>query len=943
MKKLLIAILAVFMVNGAFAQAPAFPDIPAGHWAGDAVSRIADLGIVIGFPDGTFRGNESFTRYQAALVISRLLDVVNSNIAAAKAMSDEDIASLRNALQELASDVAAQGVRLSAAEAAVATIADDVVANTARIEALEEAIANAGGIDPAVLRDLQNQLASLRVAVDTAQARAEAAEALANDALDQVSALDARIERNAAGVKALNDLVALLNQDVTALQDAVAGLGGVDIDPDLLSGVARNASDIANIREFVILLRRDQVALRDRVAGLEAADEEQAAAIADLEARLTEVEDNLLIVSGSISLSYEVGRLSGAEVPFDVDRLFGVGMDRELDASAFSTGSSNLNGDGDSTDVGEVAQDRQDIDFVEGETGVGLTLNIAFNTQRDGTGDPNALNTFSTVIELDMEKAVGLNNGSSPFDGYVFRVSDFTTTFDPIGAAPLTFQFGEDPSASFTPYVFASNGDGFVATAGGPDFLAFLAPTLTIAYGEVDADLNSAVDQDGDTDPENDDDLADTYYRGARLTLNPLEGVSLGGSFAQLSAYARENADAAADNQTITVWGVDGSISMSIFTLNAEYASSSGTITTPAPTSAVLGSDSSLFYVELDVDAASLPILNSLSANYRSMPVAWEGIFEDSGDYPWELDQNGFGVNAGLGLFILDINAYFDSYSVDAGDSASAFGVDVSADLFAGFALSGFFNQASVNGTVVDDLSSGIDANEALVVAGMNRNTNYETGFGVGLAHDGAADNALIDNLNLNFEYKQMEADYSETTILAEADYELSVSILTLTPYASYENVNDSDAGTDDTVTLKFGTGLETTPLNIFTMPSLVANVNYRNTDHSDADTYTASELQWGVGVVLNEFLFDNSTLSVRYASWTGTNIQDDTNTNGAGDSATDISAGDENNGLTQSGDGYEVVWNYYDLEFAYGAYNSNNGVSTTGGQSFSISYTVNF
>ena len=118
MKKLAITLLAAVLVSGAFAQS-SFPDIPANHWAGDAVDRIADLGIVIGFPDGTFRGNEAFTRYQAALVVSRLLDVLNANVDAALALTQADIESLRNAVQEIGSDVAAQGVRLSAAESAI--------------------------------------------------------------------------------------------------------------------------------------------------------------------------------------------------------------------------------------------------------------------------------------------------------------------------------------------------------------------------------------------------------------------------------------------------------------------------------------------------------------------------------------------------------------------------------------------------------------------------------------------------------------------------------------------------------------------------------------------------------------------------------------------------------------------------------------------------------
>jgi hypothetical protein len=40
---------------------------------------------------------------------------------------------------------------------------------------------------------------------------------------------------------------------------------------------------------------------------------------------------------------------------------------------------------------------------------------------------------------------------------------------------------------------------------------------------------------------------------------------------------------------------------------------------------------------------------------------------------------------------------------------------------------------------------------------------------------------------------------------------------------------------------------------------------------------------------------------------------------------------------------GYELIWNYYDLTFAYGTYeNDNNGVASSA-QAFKISYTVTF
>lgn len=122
----------VLLGGGAFAQQTAFEDVPEDHWAEDAVSRIADLGIVIGFPDGTFRGNEAFTRYQAALVISRLLDVIDQNMGAMEAMAAEDVAALENVVTQLSSELDSLGARVFALE--------DAEPDTTRVDELEARI-----------------------------------------------------------------------------------------------------------------------------------------------------------------------------------------------------------------------------------------------------------------------------------------------------------------------------------------------------------------------------------------------------------------------------------------------------------------------------------------------------------------------------------------------------------------------------------------------------------------------------------------------------------------------------------------------------------------------------------------------------------------------------------------------------------------------------------
>src|SRR5690606_33690059 len=375
--------------------------------------------------------------------------VRNETLAAAPALTEADMEALRTAVQELGSDVAAQGVRLSAAESAIAGLSDEVAANTARLDELEAMLGGAGDVDPAVLRDLQNQIASQRVAIDTAQAQADAAAARADEAYSLANQANTLARQNADEIAALNRVAQLLGDRLTALESAGGGAvvvpGG---DTAGLSGaIERNRSDIANLREFVILLRRDQVALRDRVSALEASDAQQTAAIAALEDRVTALEENPLGITGSITVEYFVGRVLGN--PFDVDRVYGLNNDRDMGASIFSTGAAELDGDSDTssnyrTEVGEVAQDRHDIEQTSGTATATLSLSFGAGSLFNGSGSPNALNSFEAVLEIDIDT----NNNAQAGDPITFEIDEFTTTFSPIGAAPLTFQFGTDVDVS---------------------------------------------------------------------------------------------------------------------------------------------------------------------------------------------------------------------------------------------------------------------------------------------------------------------------------------------------------------------------------------------------------------------------------------------------------------------------------------------------------------
>jgi hypothetical protein len=416
------------------------------------------------------------------------------------------------------------------------------------------------------------------------------------------------------------------------------------------------------------------------------------------------------------------------------------------------------------------------------------------------------------------------------------------------------------------------------------------------------------------------------------------------------------------------VFGVDANVSLGFVSLAGEYARSEGAVTTTdADGNPIgdLGSDEAtdLYYVTATVAGDTLPLLNSLTANYRNMPVRNIGAetanvaggffgveFGAEGDKPFRFDQVGFGVDASVNLFILDVGVYFDSYTIpSSGADVTAYGATTEVDLFAGFAARGFFRQALVDGAEVRNLGG---------FAGNARTQNYASELGAGLRHDGAAENALIDGLNLNFEYALLGPDFATPRITAEADYSLTVAGITLDPYVSFVDRAQNPIDGADT-TIRAGTSLSTEPLDIFLNPSLNAAANYRTSalDPAEAAAFTAEELHYSVGVTLNEFLFENSSVSARFGSYMGTNISvarradpadPDVNEMTSVNVATRAHTAADLGGAVQTTTGFELTWDYFDLQFAYGMYSNTIAGGTvadesTTGNRFRIRYVVNF
>ncbi|MDQ0202634.1 putative porin [Pectinatus haikarae] len=108
-KRTLVSMITGALVIGAasttFAAANPFSDVPADSWAYDAVSKLASDGVVNGFPDGTYKGQQTMTRYEMAQIIAKAMTKTDID-KADKALVDKLAAEFSEELDNLGVRVA---------------------------------------------------------------------------------------------------------------------------------------------------------------------------------------------------------------------------------------------------------------------------------------------------------------------------------------------------------------------------------------------------------------------------------------------------------------------------------------------------------------------------------------------------------------------------------------------------------------------------------------------------------------------------------------------------------------------------------------------------------------------------------------------------------------------------------------------------------------------
>ena len=116
---ILALVLVVSMSVSGFASTNPFADVPADHWAYDSIIELAAVGLVEGYPDGTYGGSRMLTRYEAAMVFARTLARLEALVASEVARSTAGVQ------KEITADVLAD---IEAAKASLTQLVKDELA-----------------------------------------------------------------------------------------------------------------------------------------------------------------------------------------------------------------------------------------------------------------------------------------------------------------------------------------------------------------------------------------------------------------------------------------------------------------------------------------------------------------------------------------------------------------------------------------------------------------------------------------------------------------------------------------------------------------------------------------------------------------------------------------------------------------------------------------------
>jgi len=147
MKRISMLLVAAMVLSTVVASANPFSDVPFSHWAYDAVNKLSAKGILQGYPDGKFKGNQTVTRYALAMVTAKMLANVEQMLESGigtNLVTKADLQTLEKLTVEFADELALLGVKVTALEDDMQVVKEDVSMLKKDVEGIKDYMAKGG-------------------------------------------------------------------------------------------------------------------------------------------------------------------------------------------------------------------------------------------------------------------------------------------------------------------------------------------------------------------------------------------------------------------------------------------------------------------------------------------------------------------------------------------------------------------------------------------------------------------------------------------------------------------------------------------------------------------------------------------------------------------------------------------------------------------------------
>ncbi len=146
MSKLLNSVVAAALLFSTTVVASPYKDISTSHWSRRSIDKLASKGIIQGYPDGTFKGNQVVDRFSLAMVVAKTLASVEQIMEHGdkNLVSKEDLKAIDKLTTEFADELAMLGVKVVSVEEDMVIVKEDVAVMKRDVEGIKDYIAKGG-------------------------------------------------------------------------------------------------------------------------------------------------------------------------------------------------------------------------------------------------------------------------------------------------------------------------------------------------------------------------------------------------------------------------------------------------------------------------------------------------------------------------------------------------------------------------------------------------------------------------------------------------------------------------------------------------------------------------------------------------------------------------------------------------------------------------------